>query len=365
MSFERNLRKEERCQYELRDMYRSFGYQPYRMGKFEEYELYMRNRSFLRGDRILTFTDTDGSLKAMKPDVTLSIVKNYTGEHLQKLCYNESVFRPGDSGFRQILQSGLECIGRVDDYLQSEVVTLACRSLAMISDAYLLDVSHLGFISSMVDALVPEEARRRMMKAVGQKNAALIRTICEEEEVNENDREKIVAVTQRYGSADVMLPFMRETILNGDMQEAYGELERTVTAVQAAGAGERIRIDLSMIDDLHYYNGIIFRGMVEGLPETILSGGRYDNLLKRLGKNGRAIGFAIYLDLLERLDRERDPYDADILLLYEKDAKPEEIIRAVNALRTEGYSVRAQTEPDTLRCRRTAYLKEGAWRFND
>ena len=120
-----------------------------------------------------------------------------------------------------------------------------------------------------------------------------------------------------------------------------------------------------MIDDLHYYNGIIFRGMIEGLPETILSGGRYDNLLKRLGKNGRAIGFAIYLDLLERLDRERDPYDADILLLYGKNEEPEAIMCAVNALREEGYSVRAQTEPGALRCRRKAYLEEGAWRFDE
>ena len=365
MSFERNLRKEERCQYELREMYRSFGYLPYRMGKFEEYELYMRNRSFLRGDRILTFTDTDGSLRAMKPDVTLSIVKNYTGEHLQKLCYNESVFRPGDSGFRQILQSGLECIGRVDDYLQSEVVMLACRSLAMISDAYLLDISHLGFLSSLVDALVPEESRRRMMKAIGQKNAALIRLICEEEGLADSDAEKIIAVTQRYGDAETMLAFMRGMILNDAMREAVDELEKTVRAVQASGSGERIRIDLSMIDDLHYYTGIIFRGMIEGLPETILSGGRYDNLLKRLGKNGRAIGFAIYLDLLERLDRERDPYDADILLLYGKNEEPEAIMCAVNALREEGYSVRAQTEPGALRCRRKAYLEEGAWRFDE
>jgi ATP phosphoribosyltransferase regulatory subunit len=53
---------------------------------------------------------------------------------------------------------------------------------------------------------------------------------------------------------------------------------------------------------MRYYNGIVFQGYVPGVPSCVLSGGSYDRLLKRMGKKGRGIGFACYLDKLERLE---------------------------------------------------------------
>ncbi|NLD83159.1 MAG: hypothetical protein GX637_03260, partial [Clostridiales bacterium] len=76
----------------LRELYAAYGYRPYKMSKFEPYDLYVQNRSFVTGDHILTFTDTDGRLMALKPDVTISIIKNYRGGQ-QKICYHENVYR--------------------------------------------------------------------------------------------------------------------------------------------------------------------------------------------------------------------------------------------------------------------------------
>ena len=67
-------RPDERAGLLLRELYHQHGYQLYRMSKFEPYDLYARNRSFLVSENILTFTDTDGRLMALKPDVTLSII---------------------------------------------------------------------------------------------------------------------------------------------------------------------------------------------------------------------------------------------------------------------------------------------------
>ena len=66
----------ERAVYALRTLYLSFGYRRYKVSKFEEYDLYAENKSFLSDKSILTFTDTDGRLMALKPDITLSIIKN-------------------------------------------------------------------------------------------------------------------------------------------------------------------------------------------------------------------------------------------------------------------------------------------------
>ena len=108
------LKSEEKAIYSLRSLYKRYGYMPFKMSKFEEYELYARNKDFLISDRIITFTDTNGKLLALKPDVTLSIIKN--GEDKpgikQKVYYNENVYRISGSThqFKEIMQTGLECI---------------------------------------------------------------------------------------------------------------------------------------------------------------------------------------------------------------------------------------------------------------
>ena len=89
------LKPEERAVFALRELYRGYGYLPYKMSKFEEYDLYLRNKDFLISDRIITFNDMGGKLLALKPDVTLSIIKNtrQMPGSVQKLYYNENVYR--------------------------------------------------------------------------------------------------------------------------------------------------------------------------------------------------------------------------------------------------------------------------------
>ena len=58
-------------------------------------------------------------------------------------------------------------------------------------------------------------------------------------------------------------------------------------------------IDFSVPVNMRYYNGIVMNGFVKSIPQALLSGGRYDPLLRRVGKQGAAIGFAVYLDRLE------------------------------------------------------------------
>ena len=70
------LKREERAIYDLRKLYEQYGYKKYKMSKFEEYDLYLENKSFLPSQQVITFTDLSGKLMALKPDVTLSIAKN-------------------------------------------------------------------------------------------------------------------------------------------------------------------------------------------------------------------------------------------------------------------------------------------------
>lgn len=123
------LRSGEQIMYRLRGLYERYGYRRFKMSKFEEYDLYVRNKDFLVSDRMITFTDARGILMALKPDVTLSIIKNTRAEEAgpRKVYYNESVYRSGqgEETFQEIMQTGLECIGELDLYHIYEVIALA------------------------------------------------------------------------------------------------------------------------------------------------------------------------------------------------------------------------------------------------
>ena len=70
------LRSEEKAVFSLRQLYEENNYKYFKMSKFEEYDLYSKNKDFLVSDSVITFNDSDGRRLALQPDVTLSIIKN-------------------------------------------------------------------------------------------------------------------------------------------------------------------------------------------------------------------------------------------------------------------------------------------------
>ena len=356
-------RPDEAASLRLRELYRRHGYLPYRMSKFESYDLYVRNKPFLLSENVLTFTDTDGRLMALKPDVTLSIVKNTrdTAGALQKVYYNENVYRaaPG-SGYREIMQTGLECIGRLDAYAVGEVLSLAARSLEAISGTYLLDLSHMGFVAGLLEGL-EEEAVSELLSEISRKNVSAIHAVCARRGLPAELAEKASQLALLYGPPDRVLPQLAALAWNRQMEDALSQLRSLCGLMAAMGLAENLRLDFSIVNDMNYYNGVIFRGYLPGLASGVLSGGQYDKLLRRMGKTGGAIGFAVYLDQLERLDGDGPEWDVDTLLLYGPQDDPAAVARRAEALAAEGESVRTErTVPPGLRFRRVLSMEKGA-----
>ena len=138
----------EQATFRLRALYEQAGYRKYRASRFEEYALYQEYQRFLPDAQVITFTDLDGKLRAIKPDVTLSIAKTAqpaAGE-CKRFYYNEEVCRPSREShtFQTIHQMGLECMGGVDEAAQAEVLRLALASLAALDVPTVLEVSHMA-----------------------------------------------------------------------------------------------------------------------------------------------------------------------------------------------------------------------------
>ena len=353
------LKNEERVLFNLRALYQRYGYAQYKMSKFEEYDLYVRNKDFLVSDHMITFTDTNGKLMALKPDVTLSIIKNTqdVSDAVEKVYYNENVYRVsrGDHTYREMRQAGLECIGGVDRYCINEVVSLAGRSLAEISDDYVLDISHLGVVSALMEELgLSAQAEQELVGFMGEKNLHSIAALCERESVDADKAQKLARLVSAYGRPEAVLSELIP-LFEGTAKEALLELASVCKALK----DEHIRIDFSLINDMNYYNGIVFRGFVNGIPSGVLSGGQYDRLMRRMGRRACAIGFAVYLDEVERLFDSGSAYDVDCILLYGEGDDIQKIQQLVSKYAGEGKSIMAQKSlPEKIRYRELLRLTE-------
>ena len=339
------------------------GYRRYRMSNFEAYDLYRENRNFLESEGIITFTEATGRLMALKPDVTMSIVKQTKPGAMQKLYYIEHVFRLAPQGgrYQEISQMGLEYIGGQGGYAEAEAAELALHSLASIGVQSVLNVGHMGFVAGLLDAfgLRPAE-RAAALAALRDKNAHALRGIAKKNSFTQRQTQQLTELASLAGPFGDTLRAAQKMAASPAMADALGELCSLYDALHdLAGAGA-LRLDFSTLGDMDYYNGIVFKGYVKGVPRAVLAGGRYDNLMRRFEKPQAAVGFALYLSELNRLFQEQREYDVDTLLLYEEHHTPAQIASAVRAFSVQGSVFAAPALPEGLRARRTVSLTDTA-----
>ncbi len=340
---EKILKTEEKSTFRLRELYEKYGYKKYKMRKFEEYELYAQNKNFLLSDNIITFNDNSGKLMALKPDVTLSIVKNTKAkqDEITKVYYHENVYRMKDGEFKELSQLGVEYIGEVDIYSLYEAVILAKKSLDIINKDNVLDISHMGIILGIIDSYnINYSIKENLLKCLKTKNEYDIINICCVNNLPSSLCEKLTSLTKLYGKSEEILPKVKELARGTQAEESVSELESLYELLKLTGENKKIRLDFSVINDLGYYNGIVFQGFIKDIPFSILSGGRYDNLISKFHIKGGAIGFALYMDLIELYTRSENEFDVDVLIVY-KNADVKDIINEVSKAQGDGKTVKA------------------------
>ena len=334
-------------------LYTKYGYRRFLMNKFEDYALYAENKNFLVDQRLLTFTDGSG-LKALKPDVTLSIVKNMArdGRLPVKVFYNETVYRikKGESEFSELRQMGLEHIGDDSLYASAEVISLAKASLDSINKGNILDISHMGILMPLIDrACLMGADREQLISLILQKNADAIASLL----IGCGDSTTLAVLVGSYKPIREAIPMLKKALPDCP---AVTELEEIASVLAAMGLDGGVYIDLSLMHDFGYYNGVIFKGYIKDVPVAVLSGGRYDPLLARFGVQTAAIGFAIYLDYIEYTEADDEP---DVLLLYTDADSTESVARAAQTLATQGFGVMAcKSAPENRKFAKTFTVKE-------
>ena len=294
------LKNDEKAVFALRSLYTQYGYRLFKMSKFEEYDLYARNKDFLQSEGIITFNDVGGKLLALKPDVTLSIINNSKDRNggTEKYYYNENVYRISESShsYKEIMQTGLECIGDITSQDVCQVAELAIKSLETVGDDFLLDISHVGLIDALLDEYeISKNDKPKVIGAITVKNAGELKKLCTKEQFN-----ALKCLTKSYKNAEETLKAIESIVSSDVAKNALSELKEVCNHAIKIGYGDNVNIDFSLVNSTGYYSGIVFCGYINGITSRVLSGGRYDVLMQKMGGRGGAIGFAVYLDAIER-----------------------------------------------------------------
>ena len=341
------LRREEQITLYLRGIYEKCGYRKYRMGKFEDYDLYLENKNFLKSPNIITFHDLDGHVRALKPDVTLSIAKNThaTAQTTEKFYYLENVYRldKASDGYREISQLGLECIGSIGLISIYEVLCLAQKTLAAISQSHRMQISHMGFLVSLLDGLgVPASVRGDLLECIRTKNQHELKQKAENAGITPAAASLLLTAADLCGEFTATLKRARTVAITQSMTEALDQLESVYHLLAAVGQEKDIVLDFSLVNDIAYYDGIVFQGYVEGVPRALLAGGCYGRLIKKFGRDLNAIGFAVYLNELNLLFREHGKTDVDALILYDESTDAAALVRLCEEMTANGQRVRLE-----------------------
>lgn len=321
--------REEQALSAITALFEGFGYKKFKSGCFDEYSLYRDNESFLVGKNVITFTDTTGRLMAIRPDVTLSLVRRAEIDEgkTEKYFYNEMVYRRASGGrdFREIAQTGAEVLGVIDSLCEAELAVLMCRVLGIISQKFVLDISHTGYTEGLLKEFGEDgESVRQFLR---KKDLHDFLKLAQQKNFAAKAVEAFKTAIALEGSDLSALDAAEKNSLNESMFSAVREVKKLVSRLSACGFGDRVNLNFSMANDADYYSGLVFNGYIEGVPHCVLTGGRYDNLLHKFKKKGGAIGFALYLGELERYFEDADSC-VDLLIVYDDDTEDEALAYA-------------------------------------
>lgn len=270
---------------------------------FEYYEPLSVEASPQVREEIYRFFDRDGRMLALRADPTIPIAR-IVGTKLQdramplRFFYVTNVFRyeePKAALRREFTQAGIELIAADSPYADAEVIALAVTAMREVGiHDFRLRIGTMGLINSLLDelALSPEKVEAIKL-ALERKSNSLLSDALNGSVIRPALRDALSVLPILMGGGEVLEAAQTSCAVNPGARSAIDHLSIMHKYVQGMGCSDAITYDLAMLRGMAYYTGIVFEGFAPGIGFSIMSGGRYDNLLSHFGQDLAAMGFAI------------------------------------------------------------------------
>ena len=289
-------------------------------------DVYNENGHSIPVEYMYKLTDYKGRLMVIRPDSTMPIAR-LCATRLRdaalplRLYYSQSVYAQNRvlAGRRdEVKQSGVELIGAEGLRADLEMVSLAADVLSGCRlKPFRIEIGHIGIFNALADALHIDEVEREQIRLyIESKNYPAL----DDYLVRFGDSHEATVLHQLprlFGTAQVFT--QAQTLLAGTKaEETLAYLKKLYEQLCRMDCGSMVSVDLGIVNRTDYYTGIVFKGYIEGHGEEVLSGGRYDRLIKQNGAYVPAIGFAVNIDAVAHAINQKEPMErahADVLIV--------------------------------------------------
>ena len=320
----------------LRDAFQFRGYHEVVTPSIEFLDVFDTNECGMPIEQLYKMVDSKGRLTVLRPDSTMPIAR-LCATRLRKekmplrLYYNQPVFsvHPSLRGRSdEVMQAGIELIGATGPKSDLEVVVTAVKALQDLKiENFRLELGHIGVFNALISELhISPSVKEEIRQMIEDKNYPALNDLVDQLE-NQSSASVLKMLPRLFGGQEVFRR-ARELMTGEETLKVLDYLEGLYQSLGQLGLEEKITVDLGIVNRTDYYTGIVFKGYVEGYGEEVLSGGRYDSLLKEFGEDLGAIGFAVNVDSAVKalLNTKSHTVAPTEVLVF---AKPENQIKAL------------------------------------
>lgn len=301
---------EQRVRQSLEDR----GYSEVITPAIEYYDVFAQANPAVGQENMLKIVDRAGRICVARPDNTTPIARiaatRLEGAELPvRLYYSQKVFRSiaeGHGHKSEFLQVGAELIGSDGLEADLDILTAAFSALEQAeAGSFRIELGHAEIYKALIEALgVDEQTAEDIRRLIENKSFAALGDALAPYQ-GSAAYQALCAMPQLFGGVEVLDQVEHMT---GNMRvlAAVAYLRRVYTALEQAGFGESVIIDLGLVHEMDYYTGIMFRGYLGGAGAAILAGGRYNALCAKFGRDLPAAGFGIDVERIAETGSEAD-----------------------------------------------------------
>lgn len=358
--------KKDHIQWLISEVFKTYGYKQISTPTFEYYDLFVGIDTAIDKDQMYKIIDTNGKILVLRPDATIPIARmvathyDNLDEYL-KFMYFTNVFRSSDfqqGGKREFIQAGIEYLGNPSPDADAEVIATAIKSISSLGFENIhIDLGQADYFKGLVDELqLSEEIKLSIRILVEKKNFAELGKLVESINLEKKYSEILLELPFMYGNFKEITKKAYSLAVNDTMRKSVENMQKIYEILSYYGFEQYVYADMGLINHLDYYSGIIFKGYLGNIGEPVASGGRYDGLLKKFGKDIPATGLGLNMDLLFEAILKSDLLmdqapDADVLILFDDKSEAKGIRKSVE-LRGKGNVVLAwKTDSTAKECK--------------
>ena len=291
-----------------------YGYENIQTPTFEFFDVFSEEIGTTSSRELYKFFDKDGNTLVLRPDFTPSMARCAAKYFMEqnvpiRFCYSGNTFINNNNlqgKLKELTQMGAELIGDDSVYADAEMIMMVIDTLRSAGlSRFQVSIGEVEYFKGICEnAGINSETEREIRDFISEKNFFAAEELMIEKGISETDREAILQVREFY-QVEETLSKAKELASNDMSRNAIARLEALYELLKAYGVEEYVSFDLGMLSKFHYYTGVIFKAYTYGVGDAIVTGGRYDTLLGKFGKDAAAIGFMVLIDdLMEALYRQ-------------------------------------------------------------